>query len=102
MEIGKISSISYILEKQLEEAESTVAEGTLKNVLKMPLNLFNKQLSVTEVRIFVDYQLWICSNAMISNFRPHLQCQLLKLHLPAKSFLRIPYSKLKNISENKR
>ena len=33
-----------VAEKQLEEAESTIDEGTLKNVLKMPLNLFNKQL----------------------------------------------------------
>jgi len=46
--ISRINSDFDILEKQLEEAESTVAEGTLKNVLKMPLNLFNKQLSVTE------------------------------------------------------
>lgn len=29
----------------MEEAEGTIVEGTLKNVLKMPLNLFNKQLT---------------------------------------------------------
>eukprot|EP00090_Calanus_glacialis_P008307 TRINITY_DN16617_c0_g1_i1.p1 TRINITY_DN16617_c0_g1~~TRINITY_DN16617_c0_g1_i1.p1 ORF type:complete len:186 (-),score=83.61 TRINITY_DN16617_c0_g1_i1:24-581(-) len=34
-----------VMEKQLEEAENTVEEGTLKNVLKMPLNLFNKQIA---------------------------------------------------------
>ena len=36
-------------EKQLDDAENTIVEGTLRNVLKMPLNLLNKQLSVTEV-----------------------------------------------------
>ena len=38
-----------VLEKQLDDAENTIEEGTLRNVLKMPLNLLNKQLSVTEV-----------------------------------------------------
>merc|ERR1711983_759785 len=36
-------------EKQLDDAENTIVEGTLRNVLKMSLNLLNKQLSVTEV-----------------------------------------------------
>merc|ERR1711976_435614 len=47
--ISRMNADFDVLEKQLEEAENTVAEGTLKNVLKMPLNLFNKQLSVSEV-----------------------------------------------------
>ena len=38
------TEIRSFVEKQLEEAEGTIVEGTLKNVLKMPLNLFNKQL----------------------------------------------------------
>ena len=35
----------------MEEAESTIEEGTLKNVLKMPLNLFNKQLAEVTIDI---------------------------------------------------
>merc|ERR1712025_1555638 len=46
--IARINADFDVIEKQLEDAENTVVEGTLKNVLKMPLNLFNKQLSVTE------------------------------------------------------
>ena len=37
-----------IPEKQLDDAESTVENGKLKTVLKMPLNLLQKQLSVAE------------------------------------------------------
>ena len=40
-----LENFLLITEKQLEEAESTIEEGTLKNVLKMPLNLFTKQLA---------------------------------------------------------
>ena len=47
--IARINADFDVIEKQLEDAENTIVEGTLKNVLKMPLNLFNKQLSVTEV-----------------------------------------------------
>jgi len=46
--IARINADFDVIEKQLEDAENTIVEGTLKNVLKMPLNLFNKQLSVTE------------------------------------------------------
>ena len=49
--IARINADFDVIEKQLEDAENTIVEGTLKNVLKMPLNLFNKQLSVTEVQI---------------------------------------------------
>ena len=49
--IARINADFDVIEKQLEDAENTIVEGTLKNVLKMPLNLFNKQLSVTEVRV---------------------------------------------------
>ena len=39
-----LNTNNCFIEKQLEVAEgSVVEEGTLKNVLKMPLNLFNKQ-----------------------------------------------------------
>ena len=39
-----LNTNNCLIEKQLEVAEgSVVEEGTLKNVLKMPLNLFNKQ-----------------------------------------------------------
>merc|ERR1712045_96366 len=46
--IVRINEDFDVIEKQLQEAENTIVEGTLKNVLKMPLNLFNKQLSVAE------------------------------------------------------
>lgn len=49
--IARINADFDVIEKQLEDAENTIVEGTLKNVLKMPLNLFNKQLSVTEVKV---------------------------------------------------
>merc|ERR1712183_3349 len=40
----RVNSDFEAIEKQLEVAEGTVVEeGTLKTVLKMPLNLFNKQ-----------------------------------------------------------
>jgi len=47
--ICRVNADFDVLERQIEEAERTIAEGSLKNVLKMPLSLFNKQLSVTEV-----------------------------------------------------
>ena len=49
--IVRINEDFDVIEKQLQEAENTIVEGTLKNVLKMPLNLFNKQLSVAEVTV---------------------------------------------------
>jgi len=47
--VTRVSADFDVLEKQLDDAENTIVEGTLRNVLKMPLNLLNKQLSVTEV-----------------------------------------------------
>ena len=49
--IVRINEDFDVIEKQLQEAENSIVEGTLKNVLKMPLNLFNKQLSVAEVTV---------------------------------------------------
>merc|ERR1711936_55371 len=43
--VDRIGQDMDVMEKQLDEAENTIVEGTLKNVLRMPLNLFNKQLT---------------------------------------------------------
>ena len=62
--IARINADFDVIEKQLEDAENTIVEGTLKNVLKMPLNLFNKQLSVTEVRVSkIIIRFWNVSNS---------------------------------------
>ena len=55
--IVRINEDFDVIEKQLQEAENTIVEGTLKNVLKMPLNLFNKQLSVEEVTVSMIFSL---------------------------------------------
>ena len=47
-EISLTINHELIPEKQLDDAESTVENGKLKTVLKMPLNLLQKQLSVAE------------------------------------------------------
>ena len=46
--LSRINADFDILERQMDEAEGTVEEGKLKNVLKMPLNLIQKQLSVSD------------------------------------------------------
>eukprot|EP00092_Neocalanus_flemingeri_P065441 GFUD01079580.1.p1 GENE.GFUD01079580.1~~GFUD01079580.1.p1 ORF type:complete len:177 (-),score=67.79 GFUD01079580.1:50-541(-) len=43
--VSRVGRDMDMMEKQLDEAENTIVEGTLKNVLKMPLNLFNKQMA---------------------------------------------------------
>merc|ERR1711915_769821 len=42
--VARVGQDMDVIEKQLDEAEGTIMEGTLKNVLKKPLNLFSKQL----------------------------------------------------------
>ena len=94
--IARINADFDVIEKQLEDAENTIVEGTLKNVLKMPLNLFNKQLSVTEVKISKKF---CYSFFSVSHFRHHHR--LLGRVLTNRHFLHIPYLRRRIISQIK-
>ena len=93
--IARINADFDVIEKQLEDAENTIVEGTLKNVLKMPLNLFNKQLSVTEVNVSKVLSFLV----QISQFRHHHKFwgRVQTNHY----FLHIPYSRRRIISQIK-
>ena len=93
--IARINADFDVIEKQLEDAENTIVEGTLKNVLKMPLNLFNKQLSVTEVNVSKVLSFLV----QISQFRLHHKFwgRVQTNHY----FLHIPYSRRRIISQIK-